>query len=64
MWTTTNTVAVRWALSDISWQLQATTNLVTTGSAWMACACVTNGANCVYIESPSTDRKFYRLRGP
>ena len=62
MRTPTNTVCVSWAVSDTSWQLQATTNLVTTGSTWSGCAYVTNGANCVYIESPPLGNKFYRLR--
>ena len=61
MRTTTNTVCAWWALPNTSWQLQATTNLVTTGSVWTACSYVTNGANCVYIESPPTGKRFYRL---
>ena len=59
---TTNTVCVWWAVSDTSWQLQATTNLVTTGNVWLACAYVTNGANCVYVEAPPLENKFYRLK--
>jgi hypothetical protein len=62
MRTTTNTVCVWWAVSDTSWQLQATTNLVTTGNVWLACAYVTNGANCVYVEAPPLENKFYRLK--
>ena len=61
MRTSTNTVVVWWALSETSWQLQATTNLVTTGSDWAAYFYVTNGANCIYIESPPTGNRFYRL---
>src|ERR1035437_4557090 len=64
MRTPTNTVCVWWALSDTSWQLQATPNLAATGSIWTAHAYVTNGANCVYIESPSLGNKFYRLHKP
>jgi len=62
--TPTNTVCVWWPLSDTSWQLQSTPNLVTTGSVWTAYAYVTNGANCVYIESPPLGNKFYRLHKP
>ena len=60
--TETNTVCVWWAVSATSWQLQATTNLVTGGSAWSGCAYVTNGANCVYLESPPLGNRFYRLQ--
>jgi hypothetical protein len=62
MRTTTNTVCVWWAVSPTSWQLQAATALVSTGSAWTTCSYITNGANCVYIESPPVGRKFYRLK--
>ena len=62
MRTATNTVVVWWAVSDSNWQLQAATNLVTAGSVWTAYAYVTNGANCVYIESPPIGKKFYRLK--
>lgn len=62
--TPTNTVVVWWALSETSWQLQATTNLVTTGSIWTSRAYITNGANCVYIESPPSGNRFYRLHKP
>ena len=61
MRTTTNTVCVWWTVSQTSWQLQSTTALAT-GSTWAPCSYVTNGANCVYIESPPTGRKFYRLK--
>ena len=64
MQTATNTVCVWWAVSETSWQLQATTNLVTGGSAWSGCSYVTNGANCVYIESPPAGNRFYRLKQP
>ena len=64
MRTETNTVCVWWAVSETSWQLQATTNLVTGGSAWWGCAYTTNGANCVYVESPPLGNRFYRLRSP
>jgi len=60
--TSTNTVCVWWAVSDTTWQLQGTTNLVTTGSVWTACAYTTNGTNCIYIESPPAGNKFYRLK--
>jgi hypothetical protein len=62
--TTTNTVCVWWAVSATSWQLQATANLLTTGSVWTACSYTTNGANCVHIESPPTGKRFYRLWNP
>ena len=62
--TPTNTVVVWWALPETSWELQATTNLVTTGSVWTGRAYVTNGANCVYIESPPAGNRFYRLYRP
>ena len=44
------------------WQLQATTNLITAGSVWTARSYVTNGANCVYVESPPAGNRFYRLK--
>jgi len=59
---TTNTVCVWWAVSDTSWQLQATTNLVTTGSTWSRCAQAMNGENCVHVESPPLGNKFCRLK--
>ena len=59
--TTTNTVCVWWPVSGTSWQLQATANFVNGGSIWSPCSYVTNGANCVYIESPPTGNRFYRL---
>ena len=62
MRTTTNTVCVWWAVSGTSWQLQATTDLAKTGSVWTACSYGTNGANCVYVESPPTGKRFYRLK--
>jgi hypothetical protein len=62
--TPTNTVVVWWALSETSWQLQATTNLLTTGSIWTEHSYQTNGATCYRIESPPTGNKFYRLRQP
>ena len=62
--TPTNTVCVWWTVSPINWQLQATTGLVSTGSTWKACSYTTNGANCVYIESPPVGNRFYRLRKP
>ena len=62
--TPTNTVAVWWALSENRWQLQATTNLLTTGSAWTEYAYQTNGATCYRIESPPGGNRFYRLYKP
>jgi hypothetical protein len=62
--TTTNTVCVWWALSETSWQLQATTNLITTGSVWTEYSYQTNGASCCRIESAPTGTKFYRLKQP
>jgi hypothetical protein len=57
----TNTVCVWWPVSETSWQLQATTSLLSTGSNWTPCSYVTNGANCIYIEAPPTGNRFYRL---
>jgi len=62
--TPTNTVAVWWALSETPWQLQATTNLVTSGCIWAECSYYTNGATCCRIESPPLGNKFYRLQKP
>lgn len=62
MRTSTNTVCVWWPVPDTSWQLEATTNLASPGSVWEACSYTTNGANCEYIESPPTGKKFYRLK--
>jgi hypothetical protein len=59
-----STITVSWALSETPWQLQATTNLVTTGSLWTECSYQTNGATCYRIESPPTGNKFYRLQRP
>jgi len=64
MRTTTNTVCIWWAVSGTSWQLQATTNLVSAGSTWAPCSYTTNGANCTYIESPPAGNRFYRLHKP
>ena len=62
--TTTNTVCVWWGVSGTSWQLQATNSLARPGSGWTACSYCTNGANCVYVESPPTGSRFYRLKQP
>ncbi len=62
--TATNTVCVWWAVSETSWQLQATTNLVASGCVWSGYSYTTNGANCVYIESPPVGNRFYRLQKP
>ena len=62
--TETNTVCVWWAVSETSWQLQATANLVTGGTAWWGCSYITNGVNCVYVESPPLGNRFYRLKKP
>jgi hypothetical protein len=59
--TTTNTICVWWAASDMSWQLQGTTRLEASGSTWTPYSYVTNGRNCIYIENPSAGEKFYRL---
>jgi hypothetical protein len=59
-----STITVSWALSETSWQLQATTNLVTTGSIWTEYAYQTNGATCCRIESPPNGNRFYRLHKP
>jgi hypothetical protein len=60
----TNNVVVWWALSETSWCLQATTELVATGSIWTDLSHQTNGATCYRIVSPSDGNKFYRLRQP
>ena len=57
-----STLTVSWALSATSWQLQATTNLATTGSIWTEYSYQTNGATCCRIESPPAGNRFYRLR--
>lgn len=62
--TTTNTVCVWWAVSDVAWQLQSTTNRLSSSSTWSNCAHKTNGANCVYVESGPSGTKFYRLKKP
>jgi hypothetical protein len=62
--TKTNAVLVWWAVSETSWQLQATTNLVATGSVWSNRTYTTNGAYCVYAESPPMGNRFYRLQKP
>jgi hypothetical protein len=59
-----STITVSWPLSETSWQLQATTNLVTTGRIWTECSYQTNGATCYRIESPPAGNKFYRLKKP
>ena len=59
--TSTNTVCVWWLVSETTWQLQSTPNLVTVGSTWSPCYYQTNGANCVFIETPPSGNKFYRL---
>jgi hypothetical protein len=59
-----STLTVSWALSATSWQLQATTNLMTAGSIWAECSYQTNGATCYRIESPPLGNKFYRLQEP
>jgi hypothetical protein len=59
-----STLAVSWPVSETSWQLQATSSLLALGSTWSPCTYVTNGANCVYIESSPTGNRFYRLHKP
>jgi hypothetical protein len=49
-------------LSETSWQLQTTTNLLVTGTIWTECSYQTNGATCYRIESPPVGTKFYRLK--
>jgi hypothetical protein len=60
----TNTVVVWRTVSGTSWQLQAATDLETSGNAWSGCSYVTNGANCVYVEAPWAGHRFYRLKQP
>jgi hypothetical protein len=62
--TPTNTVCIWWAVSPTSWRLQATTNLVSTGSSWTDCSYQTNGAICYRVGSPPSGREFYRLQWP
>ncbi len=57
-----STLTVSWPLSDTSWQLQTTTNLLATGTIWTECSYQTNGATCLRIQSSSADNKFYRLK--
>jgi hypothetical protein len=64
MRTPTNSVVVWWALSETSWQLQTATNQAATGSVWTSRSYETNGANCVYTESPPSGNRFYRLYKP
>jgi hypothetical protein len=56
-----STLTVSWPLSETSWQLQATTNLLTAGSIWTECSYQTNGATCCRTESPPIGSRFYRL---
>ncbi len=62
--TSTNTALIWWAVSPTSWRLQATTNLVPTGSSWADCSYQTNGAICYRLESPPSGNRFYRLQSP
>jgi hypothetical protein len=62
--TSTNTVVISWALSEISWRLQAATELPTTRSIWTDLSYQTNGATCNRIESPLASNNFYRLTLP
>jgi hypothetical protein len=64
--TTTNTVVVWWALPDTGWKLQATTNLVSTGTVWLDCPppYSTNATSLYYLESPPTGIKLFRLHKP
>ena len=64
MRTSTNTVVVWWPVSDISWRLQAATNLPASASDWTPYSYTTNGPNCIRIESPPTGQRFYRLKQP
>ena len=56
-----STLTVSWPLSETPWQLQAATNLVTTGSFWTECSYQTNGATCCRIEPAPAGNRFYRL---
>jgi hypothetical protein len=58
------TITVSWPVSGTSWQLQAATNLVTTGSIWTEYSSQTNGATCYRIESQPNGNRFYRLHKP
>lgn len=59
-----NAVIVSWPLPDAGWKLQATTNLVSTGSVWVDYSppYQTNATSLYYIESLPTGNKFYRLK--
>ncbi len=62
--TTTNTVCVWWPLPDTGWTLQATTNLVSTGSVWVDYSppYQTNATSVYYIEPLPAGNKFYRQK--
>ena len=62
--TPTNTVVVWWPLSEASFPLQATTNLLPSGTTWTEQSHQTNGATCYRIESPPVGKRFYRLNAP
>jgi hypothetical protein len=59
-----STLTVSWPVSETSWQLQATTNLMTSGSSWTEYPYQASGAPCSRIESPPTGNRFYRLHKP
>ena len=64
--TSTNTVVVWWPLPEAGWQLQATTNLVTTGSVWtpLPPPYATNATSLYIVEPLPVGNKFYRLQRP
>jgi hypothetical protein len=63
--TTTNTVVVWWALSEVNWQLQATTNL-STSLNWtdIPPPYTTNSTMCLWTMPLAPGNNFYRLRKP
>jgi hypothetical protein len=63
---TNNTVAVSWPLPATGWKLQATSNLVTSGSVWTEIAppYATNATSLYFVEPTPAGNKFYRLHKP
>ncbi len=61
--TPTNTVVVWWALSETTWLLETTSDLLNPNS-WTECSYQTEDAICYRIESPPVGNQFYRLKKP
>jgi hypothetical protein len=66
MRTGTNTVVVSWPLPASGWKLQATTNLLITGSVWTEIPppYSTDATSLYFVEPTPTGSKFYRLHKP